>query len=483
MDWGDKQLYHIFVPEITIAVTSLLILGTSFFLSEEKKYLSAYFGLGGLLLAFLLSWQFFNLGATSVQKIFSLDQLGLFFRLPILLSGLLVILISADFFLGSKYQSEYYLLLFFSLLGILFTTVATDLVLLYVALELCSIPTYILAGLERSEARSSEAAIKYFLLGLLGSVTMLYGFSLLYGLSGTTNLLLMKEKMAFDQQPLLFLAMALVVFGLGTKIAAVPFHFRLPDAYEGAPTPVTAYLSVGPKIAGFAIILRVFLTTFLTLKNQWMVVFAILSIASMTIGNLLALMQKNVKRMLAYSSIVHTGYLLIGLAVGDRPALSGMLFYLLVYIFANVGVFAIVIANSREGELVENFAGLSQRSPFYAVAMTLFLLSLAGVPPLAGFMGKFHLFSAAVRSGFAWLAVVGVLNSVFSLSYYFSLVQQIYLVKTEKTNLATEINPAKEKPFAFSLLTIAVILVLLAVIFIGLYPSPFINLAQKAITF
>ncbi|HCJ67116.1 MAG TPA: NADH-quinone oxidoreductase subunit N, partial [Elusimicrobia bacterium] len=395
----------VYLPEITVVITTLyLLLRMVFFSKEEESFqgitTSIYLGLIGLIVSLVISLQFINLGFVSLQRIFSIDELTLFLRLPILFTGLLVVLISADFFQQSRYQNEYYILLFLSLIGTFFVISANDLVSIYIALELCSIPTYILAGLDRNNPKSTEGAVKYFLLGILGSVTMLYGFSFLYGLTGTTNLQEMAKKLFLLEQPLIFLSMSFVIFGLGIKIAAVPFHFRLPDAYEGAPTPVTAYLSVGPKIAGFAIILRIFLTIFSPFKLQWMTIFALLSVASMTVGNLLALMQQNVKRMLAYSSIAHTGYLLVGLAVADRLALSSMLFYLFVYLFANLGVFAIVIANSKEGELIEDFAGFNQRFPFFAVTMVFFLLSLAGVPPLAGFMGKLYLFSAAVRSGY-----------------------------------------------------------------------------------
>jgi len=484
--------YFVYLPEIGVVITTLYILLRMLFLSKDKKNeevtasykttSAVYLGLCGLVVSLLIAFQFLNLWITSegfgIPKGLISDGFTLFLRLPILFSGLIVILFSADFFKGNKYQNEYYILLFLSLFGTLFVLSANDLISIYIALELCSIPTYILTSLERNEPKSIEGATKYFLLGLLGSVTMLYGFSFLYGFTGTTYLSEMAKKLFFPEQPFILLAMSLVIFGLGIKIAAVPFHFRLPDAYEGAPTPVTAYLSVGPKIAGFAVILRIFLTIFTSLKSQWMIIFTLLSVASMTVGNLLALMQDNVKRMFAYSSIAHTGYLLVGLAVADQPALSSMLFYLFVYIFANLGVFAIVSANSKYGELIESFTGLNQRAPFYALTMTLFLLSLAGIPPLAGFMGKLYLFATAVRSGYTWLAVAGVLNSVFSLSYYFRIVRAMYTIPSELTS-----SLAEEKGSYPFLLIIALIIVLSGIIILGLYPSPVVNLAQRAITF
>ncbi len=476
----------VYLPEITLVVTTLYLLLRMIFFSKEEESAkkSVYLGLLGIIASLIISLQFLNLGFIYLQKIFIFDQLTLFLRLPTILTGLLVILISADFFRESKEQNEYYVLLLLSLIGTLFVLSANDLISIYIALELCSIPTYILAGLDRNNPKSTEGAVKYFLLGILGSVTMLYGFSFLYGLTGTTNLPEMVKRISPFGQPAIFLSMGLIIFGLGIKIAAVPFHFRLPDAYEGAPTPVTAYLSVGPKIAGFALILRIFFTIFSPFKLQTMTVFALLAAASMTVGNLLALMQQNIKRMFAYSSIAHTGYLLVGLAVADRTAISGMLFYLFVYIFANLGAFAIIIAVQRESKLTENetitaFTGLNQKSPFYALAMTLFLLSLAGIPPLAGFIGKLQLFAPAVAGGHTWLAVVGVLNSVFSLSYYFNIVRKMYSVETSASSM-------REEPGKFSsslLLTAAVIIALLAIIFIGIYPSPLINLTQKAVPF
>lgn len=483
--------YSLYLPEITVIVTALYILLRKLFLSKEVTSLekkegvitsAVYLALVGLTASLLISFKFLNLRFTSdlygTIKGFNVDNLALFFRLPILFSGLLVILLSADFFKKNKYQDEYYLLLFFSLFGTLFVVSANELISIFIALELCSIPTYLMFALQRNESKPIEGAMKYFLLGVLGSVTMLYGFSFLYGLTGTTYLTEISKKLFSPDQPLVLLAMSLVIFGLGIKIAAVPFHFRLPDAYEGAPTPLTAYLSVGPKIAGFVLILRIFFTVFAGIKLQWMTVFAILAVASMTIGNLLALLQENIKRMFAYSSIVHTGYLLIGLAVADQPALSAMFFYLFVYIFANLGVFTIICANSKYGESVEDFTGLGQRAPFYALVMTLFLLSLAGIPPFAGFMGKFYLFAAAVNKGYAWLAVIGVLNSVFSLAYYFRIVRVMYTVTNEAINSSVE-----EKHSYPSLLVIGLIIALLGIILLGIYPSPLINLIQKAVTF
>jgi len=501
--------YIFLIPEIIVITASFLILLLDLFLPKNKRgstlkwftlkgYL-APFSILCLVLAFLLSRQLLDAPRCYIGAgILSLDPSAVFFKLLLLACAFFIVLMSVDYFKKSEYQSEYYVLLFLSLCGCMLVTSANNLIAIYLGLELASIPTYILAAFWKKDPKSSEAAIKYFLLGVLASVVMLYGFSLLYGLTGSTNLgeivtRLEKIISSSGYQPyLLSLVMILAVFGLGIKISAVPFHFRLPDAYEGAPTPVTAYLSIAPKIAGFAIILRIFFTVFSSLRIQWTTLFLLLSVASMSVGNLMALTQENIKRMLAYSSIAHTGYILVGFAVAKYFSLSSVLLYFTVYMLANLGAFAVVIFNSSQGkgDLIKDYAGLNQKAPLVALAMSIFLFSLAGIPPLGGFIGKLYLFSSALRGGYAWLAVVGILNSVISLYYYLGVVRQMYLsepIETTPAETFFSLNPsssegADEAPrLSFRPIFLAIFLLLLAVIAVGVYPSPLIELAERVI--
>ncbi len=290
---------------------------------------------------------------------------------------------------------------------------------------------YILAGFIKPSQRSNEAAVKYFLLGAFSLGVLLYGMSLMYGLSGTTNLRVMATAfVGQERDPRLVLAVILVVAGIGFKIAAVPFHMWAPDVYEGAPTPVTAFLSVGSKAASFAMLLRIFLEGLPSMSADWRMMFEALAVVTMTVGNVAALTQTNLKRMLAYSSIAHAGYLLIGVVAGTPRGVSAMLIYLLIYAFMQLGAFAVIVMMRRQdvvGDELKDFSGLYLRHPLAAFAMLLFMLSLGGIPPTAGFMGKFWLFGAAIDAGYVWLAVIGVLNSAISLYYYVRIVVFMYL--------------------------------------------------------
>lgn len=485
-------MIYLLAPEIVVITTGLLILITDLCLPKrwslnhpKGKYYLVYLGITGLSLAFVLCTQLFGVNLTIFKDMLHIDSVAIFFKSVLLIAGLLILLISADFFKGSEYEAEYYTLLLFSISGAMFMASANDFITVYLALELTSIPTYVLVGLQRKEPKSAEAAIKYALLGILGSVLIIYGISLLYGLTGTTNLARILSRLrnypielAHATKFAPVVSMLFIGSGLSLKIAAAPFHFRAPDAYEGAPTPVTAYLSVEPKCGTFALMVRLFLTTFSVYQSQWVSFFIFLSLCSMFVGNLMALTQKNIKRMLAYSSIAHTGYIFIGFAVAKSLSLSAMLFYVIVYVLANIGAFAVVIANSRrgKGESIESFAGLGQTMPYLSLAMTIFLLSLAGIPPLAGFMGKLNLFLAAVIGGYTWLVLIAVLNSAVSLYYYLGVVRQMYL---PGLTLSQEfgLNPIQNS----KLLHVAITILVIAIISIGIYPTPFIRLAQTAI--
>jgi NADH-quinone oxidoreductase subunit N len=333
---------------------------------------------------------------------------------------------------------------------------------------------YILAGFIKPNQRSNEAAIKYFLLGAFSLGILLYGMSILYGLSGTTNLRAMATVfVGHERDPLLVLAVILVVAGMGFKIAAVPFHMWAPDVYEGAPTPVTAFLSVGSKAASFAMLLRIFVEGLPSMDADWRLLFEMLAIVTMTVGNIAALTQSNLKRMLAYSSIAHAGYLLIGVVAGTERGISAMLIYLLIYSFMQLGAFAVIVMMRRKdvvGDELKDLSGLYFRHPFAAFAMLLFMLSLGGIPPTAGFMGKFWLFGAAIDAGYVWLAVIGVLNSAVSLYYYIRIVVFMYLRK-ETTGSAPTTSPA---------LTFTLGIAVAATLVLGVYPRLLFDLAETS---
>jgi NADH-quinone oxidoreductase subunit N len=316
--------------------------------------------------------------------------------------------------------------------------------------------------------------VKYFLLGAFSLGILLYGMSLMYGLSGTTGLRVMAPVFAGQEQdPRLVLAVILVVAGVGFKIAAVPFHMWAPDVYEGAPTPITAFLSVGSKAASFAMLVRIFLEGLPSSSADWRLLFWLLAIVTMTVGNIAALTQTNVKRMLAYSSIAHAGYLLMGVVAGSTRGVAAMLIYLFVYAFMQLGAFAVVVLLRRRdvvGDELKDFSGLAFRQPFAAFAMLLFMLSLGGIPPTAGFMGKFWLFGAAIESGYVWLAVIGVLNSAISLYYYVRLVVFMYL---RRETIGSE-------PTSTPALSLALGVAVVATLALGIYPRLLFEVAEAS---
>jgi NADH-quinone oxidoreductase subunit N len=357
---------------------------------------------------------------------------------------------------------------------------SVNLVTIFLALEILSIALYVLVGLDRARLRSSEAALKYLLLGAFASGFLLYGMALLYGQAGTTSLAGLHDytvSLGGEFPPLLMVALGLMIVGFGFKVALVPFQMWTPDAYEGAPTSVTAFMSVGAKAAGFAALGRVVLYALGDLNGDWVWVLAVLSALTMTVGNLAALRQTNLKRMLAYSSIAHAGYILVGVAAYNELGTSAMLFYLFAYAFMNVGAFAILIAMGRfegaaeGGETLNDLAGLAARKPWLAAAMTLFMLSLAGVPPLVGFLAKLNVFSAAVQAGLVWLAVIGVVNSVISAYYYLRVVVVMYMVDGRAAEGAAS-------PVCLAL-QVGVGLAAVAIVVLGLWPGPILELARQ----
>jgi len=406
------------------------------------------------------------------------DPMALFFTLLAALIVALVSLSALDYInIHTPFRGEFYALTLLAGLSLMLLSGSTNLVMIYLSLEFLSISSYILTGFLRRDARSIEAAMKYFLYGALASGVMLYGFSLFYGMTGSVDLATIATSLSASppNAVVVVFAILLMLVGFGFKIALVPFHQWSPDAYEGAPTPVTAFLSVGPKAAGFAVLVRVLVVALPAYNISWTAILALIAIITMTLGNLVALWQKDMKRMLAYSSIAQAGYILIGLAAwtanpgGLGSSVSAMMFFLFAYVFTNLGAFAVAIAveNKTGSSKIADYAGLIRRSPFMAVALLVFFLSLVGIPPTGGFMGKLFVFGAAVDQRLYVLAAIGILNSVISVYYYFGVARLSFFDQSEDE------SPIKPGWAMGSVITVALVMTLV----LALYAQPFINLA------
>ncbi len=439
--------WFLLAPELALTASGLLLLAlATLFPKAKEEFLGFLSFLSIVVTAIVLT-----LVAAAAPRgkgpifggMFVLDNFALFFKYLILLSVGLTILASIQYVGAAAYPGgEYYALLLFTGVGMLFMVSGSNLISIYVSLELMALASYVLAGYFKEEPRSMEAALKYFVLGAFSSGVLLYGLSLVYGISGRMGLTdLAQMTTTADDRQLAGLGILLVLAGLLFKIAAVPFHVWTPDVYEGSPTPIAAFFSVGPKVAAYAILARIFYVAFPKFQADWGLVVAIVAAATLIWGNLAALLQTNVKRMLAYSSIAHAGYALLGV-LGFRTAygLWGVMVYLLAYTFMNFGAFALVIFLETKGyaaETVSDFNGLARRNMPAAVTMLLFLLSLAGIPPTAGFIGKYYLFTAAMKAGYAWLAVLAVLASAVSLFYYFRIAAAMFFSEAAGARLQT----------------------------------------------
>jgi NADH-quinone oxidoreductase subunit N len=418
-----------------------------------------------------------------------IDPYAGFWKLLLYVVSILTIILSMAYLKAERiHLGEYYGFLLLSLCGMMVMVSAADLLTMYLGIELMSLSLYVMAGFKRFEARSLEAAAKYFVLGAFSSGILLYGISLLFGVAGSTRLSGIAEAVTARglDDPSLLIAMILLIVGFGFKIAVVPFHMWTPDVYEGAPTSVTAFMAVASKAASFGAFLRVFLEGLGGLKTNWYGLFLIVCIATLVLGNLVAIVQTNIKRMLAYSSIAHAGYALIGVVVAGQAAdvatrslgVSSVMLYLAVYAFMTLGAFALVgmlRKGGLEGDDIEDFTGLAKRQPVTAFLMLIFMISLAGIPPTAGFIGKFYLFLAAVNAGLAWLAVVGVLLAAVSAYYYLRVVMVMYMR-----------DPLASHGLAPALATSPAVSIVLActvagVILLGLFPGPLLTLATNAV--
>jgi NADH-quinone oxidoreductase subunit N len=409
---------------------------------------------------------------------FILDGFAFFWKMLVLLATAVTVLLSVRFIEEGKYRpGEYYALLLLATTGMLFMASALTLLAIWISLELMALASYVLAGYFKHERKSTEAALKYFVLGALSSGVLLYGISLLYGATGTISILALSTELplALGRGDLLVpLGWIFLAVGLFFKVAAAPFHVWTPDVYVGAPTPVTAYLATASKAASFAILLRIFYQALPGLRLDWQLIVGLVAALSMVWGNLAALTQDNVKRLLAYSSIGHAGYILVGVVAINEVGAWAVAFYMLAYSFITLGAFGTVILLERReyaGETCADYAGLYRRSPFLAAMMLLFMLALTGIPPTGGFVGKFYLFAAAVEAGWTWLAVIGVVMSAVSLYYYFRIV--VYMYQHEE-------GPATPVPLRAPALVVTIAACAVVTLLLGLYPGPFIELAQAS---
>ena len=457
----------------------LLAFGMAILLGDlvvQRKRTLGLVALLGIAVSGVFLFRLRNVEIAAYGGLFVLDHFSMFFKLVFLIAAALSIAISLKYLdIERENHGEYYALILFATVGMMFMAGAVDLVTLYISLETMAISTYILVGFLRSNQRSNEASMKYFLLGAFSSGILLYGMSLLYGLSGSTKFADIAEALSRrpPNDPISLLAMITLSAGLFFKIAAVPFHQWTPDAYEGAPTSITAFMSVAVKAASFAMMIRIFMVAIYPLRPHWVVIMAAISVITMTVGNIAAITQSNIKRLLAYSSISHAGYILIGFIAGNDTGLTAVPLYLLIYTFTNLGAWAVVVALRRRdviGEHIDEMSGLFFRHPAASILMLIFLLSLAGIPPTAGFIAKYYLFAAAIQTGHNVLAVIAVLNAAISIYFYLRIVVAMFMRDaTEKTGLTYSpgILTAMGVAFVFTML-------------IGIYPDPFIAMARQA---
>ena len=474
MNWA------LLLPELSLAATALVLIALD--LLGLRRRILAGVSVGGLLLSLALGGaRWGEAGDTAFSGMLVVDQFALFFKLFFPAVAILVVLASADY-VGHfpRFQGEYYALILLSTLGMMFMAGTGELVSIYISLELTAISLYVLAGFLKDE-RSSEAGLKYLLLGAIASAVLLYGMALVFGLTGKTGLLEIAGALrGAEASPALYLGVVLLVAGLGFKIASVPFQMWVPDVYEGAPTPITAYLSVASKAAGFALVLRLFSSAFgapFWLAQDWGMLFAVLAAVTMTVGNFFALAQTNIKRLLGYSSIAHAGYIMMGLAAvglgGEALGKSGVLFYLLAYGVTNLAAFIAVIAISERvgSDLIAGYSGMARRSPALALALAVGLVSLIGLPPTAGFVAKVYIFNSALQQGLAWLVVIAVLNSAVSAYYYLGVVKSMYLGQPSAGGGVSASWPV----------SLALALCSVGVLVMGIFPTAFLRLAEAAV--
>jgi len=489
--WLMNQAVTLLMPEMVLAVFACLVLIFEIGLLARQRRWAAYVSLAGLGATAGSLYQMYRslegYSATGFYEMYAVDNFAIVFKVMFLITAAVAIALSIKFLdVENEQRGEYYSLILFATTGMMLMASSVDILSIFVSFELAAVSVYVLVAYFKSDKKSNEGAMKYFLLGIFSSGIFLYGLSLLYGVTGETNLEKIATALGDQERATSFvtiLAMIFIAVGLFFKVAAAPFHMWAPDAYEGAPTSVTAFMSVGSKAAAFAIFARIFIYGLPVLRGTtsveqlgWVSLLAAISALTMTWGNIAAVTQSNAKRLMAYSSISHAGFLLLGLVAGNQTGYVGLIIYLFVYIFMNLGAWGCIIALRREqipGDQVDDFNGLMQTNPTIAVLMTLFLISLAGIPPTAGFVGKYFLFAGLIETGNKWLttlAVIAVVNAAISIYYYARFIKAMFMAPVvERAPLA--VSPSMKT----ALLAAAVM-----VIAVGVYPSPWVNLTRMA---
>lgn len=468
------------MPEMILSVVAMVLLLINVFVPSEQKAYLGYMSLIGIIVTFVSVVSGWNSPQAGFNGAVLQDNFALFFKGIFLISAFLTILITDQYLQREECNwGEMYPLILFATVGMMLMASGTDLMTIFLGLEVLSVTLYILAGFNRNNVKSNEAGLKYFLLGAFSTGFLLYGMALTYGSTGTTRIAGIAEQVmqngAVLANPMLLVGMLMMAVGFSFKVAAAPFHMWTPDVYEGAPTPMTAFMSVGPKAAGFAAFMRVLLVALPALRADWSMLLWVLAVLTMTVGNITALYQNNIKRMLAYSSIAHAGYVLVGFTAGNTVGTAGVMFYMLSYAFMNIGAFAIIVMVGKKGEdnnNVSDYAGFGFKHPVLGMCMSIFLFSLAGIPPAAGFIGKFYLFSGAIQAGYVWLAIIGVLNSAASVYYYLRVMVYMYMKDPAEEFDWLKVSPA---------IALCVILAVAGVLIPGIVPGTLLSLAQQAV--
>lgn len=461
------------IPEIAMAALGLMVLIIGLIVPKNSRQGLGWLttiSLAGVMALVLAGW---NNQGDLFEGMFMVDQYAQFFKITFLMAAFLVVLGSmryVDEHMGD--QSEYYSMLLFATLGMMIMASAGDFITIYMGLELMTIPFIIMVCFRRTEKKSVEAGMKYVLLAGMSSAVLLYGMSLVYGVTGSITIAEVGKATAMAQSPALMLGLVMLVAGLGFKISAVPFHMWSPDIYEGAPTPVTSFLAVGSKAASFAILLRLFVGAFPGIADDWAMMVALLAAVTIIVGNLVAIPQTNMKRLLAFSSIAQAGYILVGLVTASEAGIKGVMFYAFLYVFATVGAFTVAayFYNVSGSDEIKDYAGLAQRSPLMAAVMLIAMLSMAGIPPLAGFVGKFYLFKTIVDD-YLWLAFLGMVMSMVSVYYYLRVALVMYRDDPPKDSKAIVVSGP---------VTITLIIAMVVTLVLGIYPGPLSEIVNSA---
>jgi NADH-quinone oxidoreductase subunit N len=471
------------LPEVLILLLGLLVITVEPFWKEQRRRNLGWMTAAGLAIVMIVSLIYGRPGdpTSTFGTTIRFDWLGFFFKMLFLLGAAITALLLMDHEQVGR-RGEAYLLMLASTIGMCLMASAGDLVMLYLAIESTSIPLYVLSGFMVNDDRSTEAGFKYLLYGATTSAIMLYGFSLLFGFAGTTDLYGLAAGLRSSGLPLAAIlgVILMIIVGIGFKVSMVPLHFWAPDVYEGAPTPIAGFLSTASKAAGFSVLARLFIVAFpealAATAINWTAILAVLSAVTMTVGNLLALPQRNLKRLLAYSSIAHAGYAMIGIVAATKLGVQSVAFYMLAYIVTNLAAFGVVMALGRitGSDELDAYRGLSRRSPALALCMLAAFLSLAGMPPFAGFIGKVLVFAAGVQANYTWLVVVGIINSVIGVNYYLNVMKYVYLFRMEGND--EDKHPITlPRPY-----TLALVILSIAIIVVGTVFAPWFSQADLA---